>query len=172
MMSANDEQAVHIEAGAGDAVTIGSGLGVIFKVPGSATANSVSVVEHTLPPGALGAPPHRHQNEDETSYVLAGQLAVLQGDELTIAGPGSYVVKPRGIFHTFWNPGKEMVHFIEIISPGGFENYFRETAQLIPTRGPPDMDALFALAQRYGLEFDMSRIPELAQKYSVNLMIG
>ena len=157
--------AVHV----GDSLLIAGVFGVDFKVLSDATGGSVSVVEHTLVPGALGAAPHKHTHEEEVSYVLEGQLAVLQGDDLTIAAAGDYVVKPRGIFHTFWNPGAETVRFIEVISPGGFENYFAELAPLIPVDGPPDMEALFALAGRYGLEFDMSRLPEIAEKYGVSL---
>jgi quercetin dioxygenase-like cupin family protein len=152
-----------------ETLLIGGRFGVIFKVLSDTTGGSVSIVEHTLTPKALGAAPHRHQHEDEVSYVLKGQIAVLQGDEVAIGGPGSYIAKPRGIFHTFWNPGEETAHFVEIITPGGFENYFRALAALIPDNSPPDMNGIFALAQRYSLEFDMTRVPELEQKYGVRL---
>jgi quercetin dioxygenase-like cupin family protein len=151
------------------AVLIGGTIGVIFKVLSASTGGSVSVVEHTLTPKALAAPLHRHQHEDEVSYVLEGQVAVLQRDELTLVGPGGYVVKPRGIFHTFWNPGTEMARHVEIIAPGGFENYFLALAPLVPADAPPDLDGVLALAQRYGLEFDMSSVPVLEQKYGVTL---
>lgn len=158
-----------IQPAVGESLLIGNSFGVVFKVLSEATVGSVSIVEHTLTPKSLGAAPHKHTHEDEVSYVLEGELAVLQGDELTIVGPGAYVVKPRGIFHTFWNPGTEMVRFVEIIAPGGFENYFAELAPLIPADAPPDMDGLFALAARYGLEFDMSRMSVLLQKFGLHL---
>lgn len=150
-------------------VFVGGSFGVYFKVLSSATGGSVSIVEHTLPSKLLAAPPHKHQYEDEVSYILEGEVAVLQGDEVTIAGPGSYVVKPRGIFHTFWNPGIEPARMIEVISPGGFENYFRELAPLVPANAAPDINGLFALGQRYGLEFAMHRVPELVQQYGLNM---
>ena len=40
---------------------------------------------------------------------------------------------------------------IEIISPAGFENFFRELTE-IASAGPPDLADLSALADRYGLE--------------------
>jgi quercetin dioxygenase-like cupin family protein len=168
-MQSVEQQVNHIPAGVGHSVFVGNTLGIIFKVLSGMTGGSVAVIEHTLAAKALAAPPHRHQYEDEVSYVLEGRIAVLQGDEVTVVGPGSYVVKPRGIFHTFWNPGYETARHIEIIAPGGFENYFTELAPLVPANAPADIPGVLALAQRYGLEFDMSRLPELEQKYGVSL---
>jgi quercetin dioxygenase-like cupin family protein len=148
-----------------EALLIGGSLGVIYRVVG----DSVAVVEHTLPPKALAAPLHRHQHEDEVSYVLQGQIAVLQNNEVTTGGPGAYIAKPRGVFHTFWNPGTETAHILEIIAPGGFENYFRELAKLVPADASPDVEGIMALAGRYGLEFDMGSLPMLFDKFGVGM---
>src|SRR5207249_687965 len=102
----------------------GKGLGVILRVSSAESGGSVAVIEHTLEPGLISAPPHRHEREDETSYVLEGALTVQIGDEVATIGPGAIIVKPRGIFHTFWNSGTQPLRFLEIISPGGFEQYF------------------------------------------------
>ncbi len=161
-------QVSFVQPEVGESLSIG-GFGVIFKVLNNTTGGSISVVEHTLAPKALAAAPHRHRFEDEITYVLEGEVSILQGDDLTVARPGSYVVKPRGIFHTFWNAADKPARMIEMIAPGGFENYFRELAPLIPADAPPDMDRLFALAERYGLEFDMRRVPELLQTYGLKL---
>jgi quercetin dioxygenase-like cupin family protein len=157
-----------VAAGEGKTIPIG-GFVTVIKVPGDVTAGSVAVVEHTLAPGLLGAPPHRHSNEDETSYVLEGELTVQIGEEIAVLGPGATVVKPRGLFHAFWNAGREPVRFLEVISPGGFERYFEELAALIPVEGPPNMAALAALAARYGVEFQFERLPELLQRHSLRL---
>lgn len=159
---------VHVAAGQGELIQIG-GFGTLVKAPAQATNGSVSVVEHTLEPGLLGAPPHRHSREDETSYVLEGQLTVQIGDEIATVEPGAMVVKPRGVFHAFWNAGGRPVRFLEVISPGGFEEYFAELARIIPADGPPDVGAIVALAARYGMEFDLAGIPELMQRHGVRL---
>lgn len=145
------------------------GFGTAVRVPQELTNGSVSLVEHTLAAGLLGAPPHLHAHEDETSYVLEGQLTVQVGSDVQLVGPGEVVVKPRGIFHTFWNAGDQPVRFLEVISPGGFEGYFAELAEIIPSDGPPDIGAIAALGGRYGLEFDFSRIPELSERHGVRL---
>src|SRR2546423_13445022 len=77
-------------------------LGVRFMVDGEATGGAFSLVEHPLPPRALGAPVHTHANEDEYSYVLEGRVGVQLGDEVLEAGPGALGFKPRGISHAFW----------------------------------------------------------------------
>lgn len=144
------------------------GFGTTYKVLSETMGGSLGIVEHTLEPGWLGAPPHRHAREDETSFVLEGELTVEQEGEVVTAGPGGYVMKPRGIFHTFWNAGIERVRFVEIITPGGFEHYFEELAPFLPPNvSAPDMPNIEAVRIKYALEFDMSRVDGLLAKYNL-----
>jgi len=159
----------HVGYGEGTRIAIG-GFTTVVKVPTVASGGSVSIVEHVLEPGLLGAPLHRHSREDETSLVMEGRLTVQVGDRVAEVGMGEYVVKPRGIFHAFWNAGTRPVRFVELISPGGFEGYFAELAAIIPGDGtPPDMTALVALATRYGMEFDLASIPTLIARHRLKL---
>jgi mannose-6-phosphate isomerase-like protein (cupin superfamily) len=127
-----------------------------------------ALVEHTLPPRGLGAPLHRHANEDEYSYVLEGRLGAQLGDDVIEAGPGELVRKPRGQEHTFWNAGDEPLRFLEIISPGRFAHYFRELA---PVLAAGDQDGVQEIAARYELEIDFSTIPMLAERHGLNVEI-
>lgn len=52
-----------------------------FMIDGETTGGAFSLVEHPLPPRALGAPLHTHRNEDEYSYVLEGRVGVQLGDD-------------------------------------------------------------------------------------------
>lgn len=158
----------HVPATGGPTIDLG-GFGTTIKVRSEASGGSVAVVEHTLAPGLLGAPPHRHEREDETSYVLSGELTVRVGGETVTVGPGGIVVKPRGVVHTFWNAGAEPVRFVEVITPGGFESYFEELADLVPQDGPPDMGAIAALAGRYGMAFEFEAMPALMEEHGVRL---
>ncbi len=157
-----------VSAGEGKSVRLG-GLGVIFKLLATETGGSVAVVEHPLAPGTLAAPPHRHQNEDEASYVLEGTVTVEIGESVIRAGAGSLIFKPRGIFHTFWNDTDEPARILEIITPGGFEKYFEEVAVLAELGAPPDDPRRRELAEKYHVEFDRSRVMEIAQKYNLIL---
>ena len=141
-------------------------LGARLLIDGDATGGSFSIVEHTLPPRALGSPLHRHANEDEYSYVLEGRLGAQLGGEVVTAGPGEVVRKPRGQEHAFWNACDEPLHFLEVISPGGFENYFRELAPLL---GAGDEAGVQEVAARYALEIDFATIPALAERHGLRV---
>lgn len=153
---------------AGETICIG-GFGTRLRVGAALTGGSLSLVEHTLAPGLLGAPLHRHTREDETSYVLEGVLTVQIGEEVVTAGPGEIVVKPRGELHTFWNAGETPVRLLEAITPGGFEAYFAELARIIPADGPPDMGEIGALGARFGVEFDLGGTGALMARHGVRL---
>ncbi len=156
--------------GPGEGVPIlEGGFGVVLKLAGAETGGSFSIVEHPLAPGVLAAPPHTHVNEDEYSFVMEGTVGVLVGDEVHEAGPGSYVLKPRGMPHAFWNAGPEPARIVEIISPAGFERYFEELAEVLSAGGPPDVAKIEALAAGYGLTFHWERVAEITERYGVGL---
>lgn len=143
-------------------------LGVRFMIDGDATGGAFSLVEHPLPPRALGAPVHTHRNEDEYSYVLEGRVGVQLGEDVIEAGPGNLVFKPRGVAHAFWNAGDEPARLLEIISPAGFENYFRELAPLLAATDR-DEAAIGEVVSRYDLDIDFDSIPTLAERHNLRL---
>jgi len=145
-------------------------LGTTYKVLSSSVNGSAAIVEHTLEARSLGAPMHKHTYEDEISYVLEGNLSVIQNGEIQTAGIGEYIVKPRGIFHTFWNSGSERIRFIEVISPGNFENYFFEIAPFLQANQPLQLDKISAIVAKYGLIMDTAAAVEIIKKYSLNAL--
>lgn len=153
----NEGEAVHLLA-----------LGVRFMIDGATTNGAFSLVEHPLPPRALGAPLHTHANEDEYTYVLEGRVGVQLGDEVVEAGPGDVVFKPRGVAHAFWNAGDEPARMLELISPAGFENYFREMAPLLGA-AERDEAAIGKVVARYELDIDFATIPVLAERHALRL---
>jgi mannose-6-phosphate isomerase-like protein (cupin superfamily) len=149
----------------GESVTLQT-IGVRFMIDTADTATRFSLVEHPLPPRALAAPLHRHTREDEYSFVLEGRMGALLGDDVVEAGPGDLVYKPRNQWHTFWNPGDEPARILEIISPGGFEQFFAELAPL-SSDAAPDPEAFGALCERYGLEMQPDTPPELCARFGL-----
>src|SRR5829696_7562883 len=135
----------------GEAGSLGS-IGVRFMIDGvDVQDGGFSLVEHPMPPRRLAAPLHKHSREDEYSYVLTGRMGALLGDDVVYAEPGDLAFKPRDQWHTFWNAGDEECRILEIISPAGFEHFFREMGELV---GAPDPDKAADLSRRYGIEFD------------------
>ena len=153
--------------GAGERVDLG-GLGVRFMIDGETAGGGFSLVEHPIAPRALAAPLHRHANEDEYSYVIEGRVGVQLGDEVLEAGPGDLVFKPRGVPHAFWNAGDEPARLLEVISPAGFENYFRELAPLLGA-SEPDEAAIGEVVARYELDIDFGTIPVLAERHGLRM---
>ena len=144
------------------------GFGTTYLVRSADTDGRFALVEHDLAPRTLGSPVHTHEHEDEYSYVTAGRLGVLVGDRELVAGPGELVAKPRGVPHAFWNAGDEVVRFVELISPGGFEAYFTDLAAFLPPRSPqPDVEGIMATAGRYGLAMDAASIPRLSERHGL-----
>ena len=152
----------------GETVTLG-GLGVVFKLSGADTGGAFAVVEHPIQRGALAGSPHTHGNEDGASLVLAGEIGVQTGNEVFRATPGTYVVKPRGVPHTFWNAGSGPARIQEIIAPAGFEEDFREVAAVLSAGGPPDLAELAEITARYGLTLPPERLPEIRREHNVRL---
>lgn len=146
-----------------------SRLGTVHKVPSLVTAGQLAIVEHTLPPGALAAPMHRHSREDELSIVLTGRIGALLGDAAVAADAGAYVWKPRHQWHTFWNASRtEELRFIELLLPGGFEGYFERLSPMLQAAGGAAPEAVNALAEEYGIEFDFGSIPTVCERFGLS----
>ncbi len=164
------QQLLIVEPGAGTLVDLG-GLGVHFKLGGHQTGGSISIVEHPMEPGRM-VPPHVHHDEDEVSYVLEGTFGVRVGDEVGYAGPGSYVWKPRGVAHTFWNEGPDPARLLEIIQPAGFEVFFARLGEAAVAAGSPEeFDAArTSLAREYHQDFVPEWIADMKARYKVKVL--
>ena len=140
------------------------GFGVVFKLWSADTGGAVSIVEHPFEPGVL-VPPHLHTREDEFSIVTEGEIGFRSGEREVVLGPGGYITKPRGELHTMWNAGASPARMIEVISPAGFEDFFREVSEMVAD-GPPAPGAVPDLAARYGLELARPDwLPDLIDRY-------
>jgi mannose-6-phosphate isomerase-like protein (cupin superfamily) len=150
----------------GKAVDLQS-CGVRFMAWTEETGGGFSLVEHPIPPKTLVAPLHRHSREDEYSFVLEGRMGARLGDDVVYAEPGDLAFKPGNQWHTFWNAGDEACRILEIISPGGFEHFFAEMAELMasPDFSPEQMGEL---GGRYGLEFDPASVPRLCEEHGLD----
>lgn len=95
-------------------------------------------------------------NEDETFYVLEGDLTVhVDGEEIT-ASAGSTVYIPRGTPHSF-RVDSETARLLVLNTPAGHERFFRAMGEPAaertlppPPEGPPDMDAMSRAAEDAG----------------------
>lgn len=74
-----------------------------------------------------GPPLHRHDDQEDTFYVLEGILTVQGDEEIFEAGPGDFVTFPPGVAHTFDNLKEDQppVKVMNIMTPGGFDRAIR-----------------------------------------------
>ena len=146
-------------------------LGVRFLVWGEESGGGFSLVEHPIPPRTLCAPLHRHAREDEYSFVLEGRMGAQLGDEVVFAEAGDFVFKPRSQWHTFWNAGDTPCRILEIISPAGFEHFFRELgARMEATAAGNPAEAATgesSLDARYAIEFDPESVQRLCERHGL-----
>jgi mannose-6-phosphate isomerase-like protein (cupin superfamily) len=127
-----------------------------FKATAADTGGAYALIDILAAPGE-GPPPHVHDNEDESFYVIDGRFEILVADRIIDAGPGSFTLVPRGTVHRFRcvaeRPGRMLVMF----TPGGIEGFFREAGIRADGDGPaPPVDAAEiarteVAAAKYGL---------------------
>ena len=75
----------------------------------------------TKQPRSEGPPVHEHATEDDSFYVLEGELTVFLDDDEVVAGPGTFVLVPPGVRHTFANRSDAVVRFLNLHAPAGFD---------------------------------------------------
>jgi mannose-6-phosphate isomerase-like protein (cupin superfamily) len=154
-----------VAPGAGDDV----GFGMTRKITAAQTHGGLSVAHATIPPGAF-VPPHVHTREDEATHVLSGEIHVVVGDQLVIVASGGWVLKPRGVFHAFWNAGSTAAHVIEVVTPATLDDYFAELYRLATAPGGDELARraeIDAHHARYGITFDEARAQALRARYGL-----
>ena len=80
---------------------------------------NVSVI--TMAPGAHGPESHSHADEDDSFYVLEGELVFILDENEVPAPEGTFVLVPPGVEHTFRNPLERPTRVLNIHAPAGFD---------------------------------------------------
>ncbi|NNU17471.1 cupin domain-containing protein [Parvularcula sp. ZS-1/3] len=141
----------------------------VFQLIGKGeTESNATFYEFRVPPKTAGAPPHTHTKEDEFFYVLSGGVSLMNGDEITVAGPGTLAALTRGHLHAFWNAGDEEVVMLMATVGGEFEEFFDAVAMRLREEKPASPEAAGALvgqiAASKGITIDMSKVPAEARQ--------
>src|SRR5688500_1970952 len=72
-----------------------------------------------IAPHADGPEPHEHAAEDDSFYVLSGELTFEVGGETVTAPAGTFVLVPPGVTHTFMNRAAEPARILNVHAPAG-----------------------------------------------------
>ena len=126
-----------------------------FKARAADTGGALGLVEATFYQG-FGPPLHTHSREEESFYVLEGQIRFRRGDEEFVAGPGTCVWGPRGVPHAF-KVESERARALIFITPAGFERMFEEGGIPVGESATPpaqvyDPAEAVAMSKKFGFE--------------------
>jgi len=130
-----------------------------FLATGKDTRGQFALTEQIARKGNV-PPRHIHHREDETFYVLEGEMTFSIGDESIKATPGTMVFAPRDVPHSF-TIDSEQARILVMNTPAGIEEFFRECSVPAPslTLPPPaevpysEKQKMMGLAAKYGFEF-------------------
>ena len=136
-----------------------SGWLLTFLATGEETGGRFALMEQVARKGNV-PPRHIHHREDETFYVVEGEMTFSIGDRTIKATPGTAVFAPRDIPHSF-TIDSDQVRMLVMVAPAGAEGFFKECS--VPASSmtlPPPADVPYseiqkmkALAPSYGFEF-------------------
>lgn len=132
-----------------------------FLATGAETDGKYATFEAVVPPGG-GPPPHTHSREEESFYVLDGEITFTVNGERIVAGSGTFANMPVGSLHAFKNESDRTARMLISVAPAGLEEMFFEVGTPVPpgstTASPPtpqEIDRLLAAAPRYGVEIKL-----------------
>jgi quercetin dioxygenase-like cupin family protein len=128
---------------------------MLVKASAKQTGERFSLVEQQGRRG-MATPLHRHAEDDESFYVLEGELTLYLEDlQPRSVSPGAFAHVPAGAVHAV-QVDSETARWLDLTTPQ-HERFFRavsEPAQSlnIPPEAPPDMDKVQAAASEFGVE--------------------
>lgn len=68
-----------------------------------------------------GPPLHVHAEEDDAFYILEGEVVVIVEDEEVVVSPGTFILVPPGVPHTFANRAHAVARIVNVHAPAGFD---------------------------------------------------
>jgi quercetin dioxygenase-like cupin family protein len=131
----------------------------IIHTTGEETNGKFCVIE--LYATKEGSPPwHIHHREDESFYVLDGELTISVGNKTYKAKSGDHLFAPKDIPHTYTVDSPGHARMLIICAPAGFEEAVRAMSSPATSLVPPkpesveiDYEQMTNLAAQYGIEF-------------------
>jgi quercetin dioxygenase-like cupin family protein len=131
---------------------------IAIRADTKSTDGRLAVSENWTPRGG-GSPLHTHAYEDEAFLVLEGELHFWRGETAFRHGPGGLAFLPRALQHGFTVTSDE-AHFLVIMTPGGFEDFYRTGTPATSATYPPspatkaDVDRAMQMAIKLGTSID------------------
>lgn len=133
-------------------------LGALIRVRagGDSTGGQLAILEHAGPRG-YSSPLHLHTADEETFFILDGDVRVEVGERAFSAGPGTVAFLPRHLPHAFIVTSHE-ARFLTLHTPSGFDEFTLTAGAPAdypfgePPSELPDPAALASTAASFGIE--------------------
>ena len=131
-----------------------------IKVTSAQSGGQFSLVECVLP-REVPVPAHIHTDQDETFYLLEGELEFRIDGQARIAQAGDVVFVPRGTAHEFSTRSATPARYLFLHSPGGLDEFVRISSEPAPSPtlpprppmpSPEQVKGFVALMARYGMQ--------------------
>lgn len=135
-----------VAPGEGRTVNLGIIQMRVLAAGEATTSRAFTLAEFTGGKGPWTVP-HLHREMEESFFVLDGEFTFAVGEEKIPAGPGSYILVPRGTRHVI-SAGTGGGRFLALMVPGGLEEMFFELADL-PQDSITDPAVRAAISARY-----------------------
>jgi mannose-6-phosphate isomerase-like protein (cupin superfamily) len=131
---------------------------VHIRVDGDSSGGTLALIDERGRRGDM-PPLHVHRRDDETFYVLEGELRLFVAAEQIEVGPGKAAFAPRDVPHTYRVESEE-ARWLVITAPAGFEDFVREVAEPAPAEELPP----------HGREVDPAVLGQAAAKVGIEIL--
>jgi mannose-6-phosphate isomerase-like protein (cupin superfamily) len=128
------------------------------QIDGEQTGEAYNLVELSARSGDM-PPLHVHHRDDETFYVLEGEMTLFLGDRLIAVSHGQAALAPRDVPHTY-RVESEQARWLVIKSPAGFERFVRTAGEPAPSDELPPP----------GRPFDPAASAQTAAEYGIDIL--
>ena len=114
----------------------------------------LAMITQDVSPGT-SIPVHLHEREDEIIFIQSGRGEAVLGDARVELAAGSTLYVPQGTWHGGRNTSSEILKWVAIYSPSGFEGYFRAIGRRSPDEPAPSLapEEREARDRHYGIRY-------------------
>lgn len=133
-----------------------AGVRMKCLLPGSETSNQFSLFENASQ-GASQTPVHVHADDDETLYVIEGEMEAVIAGQRQVVRVGQALFLQRGVPHQLMNASGWPARYLLLCTPAGFEGFVAEAGRVRPPGsqpappGPEDIARLRNAAPSFGI---------------------
>ena len=148
------------DIGQAEAYLFAGGLAWLL-IEGWQNNGAFALHESLYPPGAA-TPPHVHDRDDETAYVVSGVLTVETQGKVISLQQGQSKLLERGIPHRLSNHGATETRFLILSAPAGFNDFVRAAGIRVEGPVPATIPAM--------TEADRSRLAQAMPRFGIHVV--